>query len=80
MDAEYLKTTVGSALAEGLAEVCAVGPADPIEYLAKWLYQHRENLPQSQEENVVSSSQGPARPVVCECGAISWATGTEGVC
>ena len=37
MDTEYLKSTVGPALAQGCAAVAAARPIDPIEYLADWL-------------------------------------------
>ena len=44
MESEYVRRSVGQALALGLAEVVAVRPADPVEYLALWLLQHKRNL------------------------------------
>lgn len=36
-DTDYLKETVGEALALGCAAVVRASPADPVEYLAHWL-------------------------------------------
>ena len=44
MEAEYLKRSVASSLAEGLAEVSSKRPADPVEYLALWLLKHKASL------------------------------------
>ena len=52
MEAGYLKRAVGPCLAEGLAEVAALRPADPIEYLALWLLKHKRNTRQRAEEGV----------------------------
>jgi len=44
MDAEYLRENIGNCLSECLAEVCMKRPADPIEYIAHWLYKHIDNV------------------------------------
>jgi sRNA-binding protein len=50
MDAEYLKHTVGDCLVLCLAEVCEKRPADPIEYIAHWLYKHVSNVKIKEKE------------------------------
>ena len=44
MESEYVKQTVGPALALGLAEIALLRPTDPIEYLGLWLLNHKKNL------------------------------------
>ncbi|GLV40326.1 hypothetical protein CBL_04127 [Carabus blaptoides fortunei] len=42
-DTEYLKQIFGKSLSLALAEITAVQPADPIHYLAHWLFKYRYN-------------------------------------
>lgn len=55
MESEYVRRTVGQALALGLAEVAAVRPADPVEYLSLWLLQHKRNLRERDQVGVDSN-------------------------
>lgn len=50
MESEYVRKNVGDALAKGLAQVALQRPNDPIEFLALWLLQHKNNL--AERENV----------------------------
>jgi Dpy-30 motif len=44
MDSKYLRENIGDCLSSCLAEVCEKRPADPIEYIAQWLYKHVDNV------------------------------------
>jgi hypothetical protein len=43
MDNDYIKRTVGEALAEGLRATTHAQPVDPIVYLATWLLHYRDH-------------------------------------
>lgn len=42
MEDEYLKRVLGDVLVDGLKATALEDPADPIDYLAKWLLRHRD--------------------------------------
>ena len=42
MEDSYLRRVLGDVLVEGLKETALEDPADPIDYLAKWLLHHRD--------------------------------------
>lgn len=43
IESQYVKKHLGKILSECLAEICERRPHDPIEYIAQWIYKHREN-------------------------------------
>ncbi|XP_028640941.1 DPY30 domain-containing protein 1 isoform X1 [Grammomys surdaster] len=44
MESRYLQKCLGTCLTQGLTEVARVRPLDPIEFLALWIYKHKENV------------------------------------
>ncbi|XP_019357851.1 PREDICTED: DPY30 domain-containing protein 1-like isoform X2 [Gavialis gangeticus] len=52
MDTHYLRKHVGKHLAEGLADIAEHQPADPIDYLAHWLYSYRKNIKEGEERKL----------------------------
>lgn len=51
MESQYLKRCLGSCLKKGLAEIVEHRPADPIEYLAHWIYNYKRTL--DEEKKVI---------------------------
>ncbi len=77
MDADYLRASVGRSLAEGLAEVCVVRPADPVEYLALWLLKYKENIALAEERVSEGGKVAFARTIILS--DLLWHVGGEGV-
>ena len=54
MDSAYLKSTVGSVLAKGIAETVVAKPSDPIDYLAQFLL---KSVADEKEEKFLKTAQ-----------------------
>ncbi|XP_035389469.1 DPY30 domain containing 2 isoform X2 [Electrophorus electricus] len=52
MDSAYLQQKLGRCLVEGLAATVERRPPDPVEFLALWIYKHRENLEHAEKRAV----------------------------
>ncbi|KAL8186828.1 UNVERIFIED_CONTAM: hypothetical protein K2H54_013848 [Gekko kuhli] len=52
MDVQYLKECLGDCLVEGLAQVAERQPADPIDFLACWLYRYQKNLNKEEKRKI----------------------------
>lgn len=52
MESQYLRRCLGSCLKKGLAEVVEHRPADPIEYLAHWIYHYKRSLDEEQKRTL----------------------------
>ncbi|XP_019352734.1 uncharacterized protein LOC102575212 isoform X2 [Alligator mississippiensis] len=66
MDTHYLRKCVGKHLAEGLAEVAEHHPADPIDYLAHWLYNYRKNIKEGEEKMITDQCPADATAQLIE--------------
>ncbi|XP_073649497.1 DPY30 domain-containing protein 1 isoform X1 [Tursiops truncatus] len=49
MESAYLQKNLGTCLTQGLAEVARMRPVDPIEYLALWIYNYKNNVTMEQQ-------------------------------
>lgn len=52
MNARYLKECLGDCLVEGLAQVAQRQPADPIDFLACWIYRYKKNLNEEEKRKI----------------------------
>ncbi|XP_005101762.1 uncharacterized protein LOC101847738 [Aplysia californica] len=53
MGTAFLQNEVGKILGECLAEVCETRPGDPIEFIAHWLYRHKDSVMYFQQKSDV---------------------------
>jgi len=67
MEAEYLRATVGEALAAGMAQTAMANPADPVEHLANWLTKYCDNIEDSKrQKNIYASHQAEEQAAIAK--------------
>ena len=67
MESDYVRKTVGPALALGLTEVTLRQPKDPIEYLGLWLLKHKNNLREAELMKVMIIGISQAIVLIVSC-------------
>ena len=54
VDGKYVAEHMGTALTLALAEIAERRPADPVEYLANWLYKYQETMDYNKKVSYLS--------------------------
>lgn len=71
MDSDYLKSTVGNVLAQGIAETVLVRPEDPVDFLAKFLLRSEVDKEAAAERKNAIAAAEKARVAKADQDAIA---------